>query len=128
LEGTWKALGRALGRLTEQQIHQTIVAHLNQRGVPGLVFAHCPNGGFRRPAEAKILSGLGVRAGVSDLLLWHAGKSYALELKAKGKPTAAQLQFLADMRNAGAFADVAVGIDDALHKLEDWKLLRGRTM
>jgi hypothetical protein len=96
----------------EQRIHRTVIAHLRQGGVPGLVFIHVPNGGKREPVEAAIFKGLGVRAGVSDLLLWHNAKSYALELKAKGGPTAAQSQFLT-MKNAGAFADVAVGLDPA---------------
>ena len=110
----------------EQGIHRTVIQHLQTRGAPGLVYIHVPNGGFRQPIEAAIFKGLGVRAGVSDLLLWHNAKSYVLELKAKGGPTEAQSQFLADMRNAGAFADVAVGLEAALRKLESWGLLRGR--
>jgi hypothetical protein len=113
----------------EQQIHRTIVEHLRLRGVPGLVYLHPANGGYRKPTEAAILQGLGVRPGASDLLLWHNAKSYALELKAKGgRITEAQSQFLADMTNAGALADVAVGLDAALRKLESWGLLRGRVM
>ena len=115
-------------RRPEQIIHRAIIQHLRQRGTPGVVFIHVPNGGKRPPVEAAIFKGLGVRAGVSDLLLWHNAKSYALELKAKGGPTDAQAQFLADMKNAGAFADVAVGLDAALRRLESWGLLRGRAM
>ena len=113
----------------EQQIHRAVVQHLRQRGVKGLVYLHPANGGFRRLAEAKIFSGLGVRPGASDLLLWHQGKSFALELKApKGKPTEAQLQFLADMEKAGVRTCLAEGLDPALATLERWGLLRGRTM
>ena len=97
------------------------------RGAPGLVYIHVPNGEFREPVEAAIFKGLGVRAGVSDLLLWHNAKSYALELKAPGgRTTEVQSQFLSDMQRAGAFADVAVGLDAALRKLESWGLLRGQ--
>ena len=82
--------------------------HLRQRGVPDLVFLHPANGGFRRPIEAKIFSGLGVRAGASDLLLWHDGKSFALELKALGgRATELQLAFLSDMERAGAYTCLA---------------------
>jgi hypothetical protein len=113
----------------EQQIHRAVVAHLRARGVPGLVFLHPANGGYRKPAEAAILQSLGVRPGASDLLLWHDNRSFALELKAEGgRATEAQLQFLADMKNAGAFAGVAVGLDDALTFLEGWQLLRGRVV
>src|SRR4051812_5509852 len=92
---------RAAGRLTETQIQRAVVLHLRQRGVPGLVFCHCPNGGYRRPAEAALFKAIGVRAGVSDLLLWHDGKSFALELKAPGgRPSEVQLEFLADFDRA----------------------------
>jgi hypothetical protein len=111
----------------EQQIHRAVVQHLRTRATPGVLFVHVPNGGYRRPVEAKILSGLGVRAGASDLLLWHAGKSYALELKAPGgRPTALQLAFLADFQKAGGFTCVAEGLDRALKVLESWGLLRGK--
>ncbi len=53
---------------------------------PGLVFLHPANGGFRTPAEAAIFRRLGVRPGASDLLLWHASKSFALELKGRRRP------------------------------------------
>ena len=88
---------------TEQQIHRGVVKHLRQRGVPGLVFLHPANGGARKPVEAAIFKSLGVRAGASDLLLWHDGKSFALELKAPGgRATQAQLEFLSDIERAGA--------------------------
>ena len=113
-------------RQSEQQIHRAVVQHLRQRGAPGLVFFHPPNGGYRRPVEAAILKGLGVRAGVSDLLLWHDGKCFALELKsAGGRATEAQLAFLADMEKAGAYTALAEGLDRALRTLEVWGLLRG---
>ena len=111
----------------EQEIHRAVVQHLRQRGVPGLVFTHPPNGGYRRRTEAAIFSGLGVRPGVADLLLWHDGKSFALELKAPGsRATKAQLAFLSDMERAGASTCLAEGLDPALRVLERWQLLRGR--
>jgi hypothetical protein len=111
----------------EQQIHRCIVQHLRARGAPGLVFLHPANGGFRRRIEARIFSGLGVRAGASDLLLWHDGKSFALELKAPGgRATEAQLAFLSDMERAGAYTCLAEGLDRALKVLEAWGLLRGK--
>lgn len=110
----------------EDQIQRTVVQHLRQRGVPGLVWLHVPNGGKRKPVEAAIFKGLGVRAGASDLLLWHGGKSFALELKAPGgRATENQLQFLSDIDKAGAFTCLAEGADAALRTLESWGLLRG---
>jgi hypothetical protein len=113
-------------KASEQQIHQAVVHHLRQRGVKGLVFTHPPNGGYRRPAEARIFKGLGVCAGAADLLVWCDGKSFALELKAPGgRPTEAQLTFLSDMERAGAFTALAESLDCALKTLEAWGLLRG---
>ena len=110
----------------EQQIQKAVIVHLRVRGVSGLVYTHCPNGGFRRPIEAAIFKSLGLRACVSDLLLWHRAKSYALELKAEGgRATAAQLKFIEDMRAAGAEAAISEGLDRALAILESWGLLRG---
>lgn len=110
----------------EQQIQRAVVQHLRARGAPGLVFTHVPNGGYRKPIEAAIFKGIGVRAGVADLLLWRAGHSYALELKAPGgRPTESQLQFLSDMDKAGAFTCLCDSLDRALKVLETWGLLRG---
>jgi hypothetical protein len=112
---------------TEQQIQRAIVQHLQLRGVSGLVFLHPANGGFRTAAEAAIFQSLGVRAGASDLLLWHAKQAFALELKAPGgHATPAQRQFLSDMDRAGAHTGLAEGLDQALRMLEQWQLLRGR--
>jgi hypothetical protein len=113
----------------EQQIHRAVVQHLRMRGVPGVVFLHPANGGPRRPVEAAIFKSLDVRAGAADLLLWHAGKSFALELKAEsGRATAAQREFLDDMAAAGACVCLAEGLDAALRALEEWGLLRGRVI
>jgi hypothetical protein len=110
----------------EQEIQKHVLQHLRQRGVPGLVYIHVPNGGKRRPIEAAILKGQGVRKGASDLLLWHDSKAFALELKAEGgKATPEQIQFLQDMQRAGANAALATGLNQALTCLEQWGLLRG---
>jgi hypothetical protein len=110
----------------EQTIQRAVVAHLKTRGAPGLVWTHVPNGGKRRPIEAAIFKGLGVRAGVSDLLMWHRGKSYALELKSPdGRPTEQQMQFISDINAAGGFGTIASGLDEALRVLETWGLLKG---
>jgi hypothetical protein len=91
-----------------------------------LVFIHVPNGGRRSAVEGAIFKSLGVRAGASDLLLWHDGQSYAMELKAEGgRATEQQRDFLMDMEKAGALTCLAFGLDRALAALEQWGLLRG---
>jgi hypothetical protein len=103
-----------------------VFQRIRARGVAGLVAIHVPNGGFRRLTEAKILSGLGVTAGVPDILLWHDGKAFALELKAEaGRVSQSQADMLDRLGKAGVTTAVCHGIDLAVAKLEDWGLLRG---
>jgi hypothetical protein len=109
-------------RHAEDGVQRAVCEHLQIRGARNLVWWHTPNGGKRWPFEAAILKGLGVRAGVADLVLLHAGRMFALELKADGgRPTEAQRQFIDDFRAAGGHAVVAEGLDEALRTLEAWK-------
>jgi len=113
----------------EQEIQRAVFQHIRQRGVPGLVAWHTPNGGKRKPIEAAIFKSIGVRAGVSDVILVHKGKIYALELKAPGgRATEAQMQFLSDIDAAGAFTAMPASLDAALATLEAWGLLRGSSV
>jgi hypothetical protein len=94
------------------------------------VFAfHPANGGYRKPIEAAIMKGLGVKAGVPDVIAIYQGRVYGLELKAEGgRATPKQLEAIAAMMSAGAICAVAYGIDQALHQLEAWDILRGRVV
>jgi hypothetical protein len=113
-------------RRPEDVIQRAVFDHIGARGAPGLVAWHTPNGGKRNAVEAARFEAMGVRPGVSDLVAVHDGRIFALELKAPGgRPTVAQLEFLADMERAGAFTCVAEGLDRALAVLEGWGLLRG---
>jgi len=114
-------------RRPEQEIQRAVFDHIRSRGVPGLFAFHPPNGGYRRPIEASIMNGLGVVAGVPDVILLHKGRFYGLELKARGgKSTPKQLEAVAKIGAAGGFACIAEGLDRALAVLEQWGLLRGR--
>ena len=114
----------------ERQIHAAVVQHLRLRGVEGLVFLH-PNNNVRRKGKAGIIQGalgkaMGVLAGASDLLLFHSGQFFALELKSdKGRISPEQDEFLAAVRNAGGMAWCAKGLDEALITLRHWGLLKG---
>jgi hypothetical protein len=110
----------------EQAIQRAVFEHIQVRGVRGLVAWHTPNGGARRPIEARIFKSLGVRPGVSDVIAVHDAKIYALEIKAPGgRPTASQLEFIAAMEAAGAHCCIAEGLDRALAVLEQWGILKG---
>src|SRR6516165_6399993 len=116
--------------LDEAEIQRAVCQHLTARPAHGLVWFHPANGGWRHHVEAARFVGLGVKAGVADLILLHDSKFHALELKAhaRSKVSKAQKQFIADVRAAGGKADIGYGLDDALRKFEAWGLLRGRMM
>jgi hypothetical protein len=111
----------------EQVIHRAVVAHLKTRATPGVVYLHPANGGFRSRAEASTMTSLGVVPGAPDLLLWHAGKNYAIELKADaGKLRESQADMLRRLSEAGVDTAVCHGLDEAIACLERWELLRGK--
>lgn len=112
-------------RRPEQQIQRAVFAHLRARGVPGVFAFHPANGGYRKRTEAAILKGLGVVAGVPDVIVIKDGHTYALELKAQGgKLSPAQEQTLIRLREAGATATHAHGLDQALEWLQQRGLIR----
>jgi hypothetical protein len=111
----------------EDDIQRALVTHLAVRGARGLIYWHTPNGGKRNAREAGRFKAMGVRAGVSDLILVHCGKIYALELKAPGgRPSESQLAFIHEIEAAGAFTCVCEGLDRAIAVLECWGLLVGK--
>jgi len=111
----------------EAQIQRCVFQHLEVRGTRDVFAFHVPNGGWRSPAEAAILKGLGVRAGVPDVIVIKAGQAYALELKAPGgRLTSVQADTHAALRAAGATVAVAYGLDEALAWLEAWAVLCGK--
>jgi len=129
-------LGRALGRKPskritrqlEQNIQRAVFDHLRSRARPNVFAFHCPNGGKRSRVEAAILKGLGVVAGVPDVIILHNGRLFAIELKASGgRATAAQMECVSKINACGGFAAICTGLDSALRCLEIWGILKGRT-
>lgn len=100
---------------------------LRYRGIDGLTFWHTPNGAYygARPWQAAQMKRNGVLPGVSDLIMVHEGKNYALELKREGgQATKAQQKFLKEMAANGWQTGLAYGLDDALELIEGWGLVR----
>ena len=80
----------------EQALHRAAVAYLRLlENLGELVFFHPANGGVRSRTEAAIFKGLGVRAGVPDLVVLFPGARCAfIELKSDVRRlSAAQLGF-----------------------------------
>ena len=113
-------------RRPEQDIQRAIFQHLEIRGAPDMFAFHPANGGWRSPIEAKILKGMGVKAGVPDIIAIRNGRCYTLELKAPdGRLTNAQCDVHAALKAAGAVVGVAFSLDEALAWLKKHGLLRG---
>ncbi|MEY4932682.1 MAG: hypothetical protein RLZZ403_1002 [Pseudomonadota bacterium] len=104
----------------EDQIQRTVV-HWIRATCPGALVFHVPNGGKRSRAEAGIFKGLGVLAGVPDLIILWPGVCAGLELKAPGKkPEPAQEQIGQQMLAMGHRWGWADDIDKALALLREW--------
>jgi hypothetical protein len=79
-------------RQPEAQIQRAVFEHFRIRSAPNTLAWHTPNGGWRSPIEAKILKGLGVRAGVPDIIAVRGGQMFCLELKSEhGRLSPAQI-------------------------------------
>ena len=107
----------------ENAIHRALVEHLRLRSKRNTVWFH-PFNKAASPREGAFAKSMGVRAGVSDLILVRNGRPYALELKsANGKLSVAQDTFLKEWEAAGGKHAVAFGLDPALWVLEEWGFL-----
>ena len=113
-------------RLSEAKIQRAIFAHLQLRQADGVFAFHVPLGGWRSPTEAAIFKGLGVVAGVPDIIIIKHGRIFALELKTeRGKLRPEQTLTMRRMEAAGVVCHVSYGLDDALNWLEREHILVG---
>jgi len=88
--------------LSEAACQRAVFEHLRVRAAPGTVAFAVPNGGYRRPVEAKILKGQGVLAGLPDVIAIKDARAYGLELKTEhGRLSASQRATHAALRAAG---------------------------
>ena len=111
----------------EDIVQRAVFEHLRVRSALGIFAFHPANGDWRWRIQAAILKGLGMRAGVPDVIAVKDGRTYALELKPPGgRLTAAQNAAHAALRAAGAAVVTSYSSDDAVAQLERWGLLRGR--
>jgi hypothetical protein len=108
----------------EQLIQRALVERLAWQKPAGVWFCHIGNGGYRRPIEAAIMAGMGVRSGAPDLLFVVNGRAYGLELKAgNGRLSPTQRECHEEIRKAGGVVGVAGGIDEAVSMLQEWGIL-----
>lgn len=123
--------------MREDDIQRAVFKHLKQRAAPGVFAFHPKNGGVHQRGRRRgINAGLGVVSGVPDVIAVKAelaggllrGQVYALELKTEsGKVSEEQVATMQAMQRAGAIVACAYGLDEAIGKLEEWRLLKGTT-
>ena len=111
----------------EDGLQHAVIEILGIAAVPGLWWFAVPNGGWRSPVEARIMKGLGVRAGVHDLILCipPEGKMAGLELKAGKRAYASKVQQAAHvgLMQAGGLSGLAHNIEEAYQILINWKAI-----
>lgn len=85
---------------------------------------HCPNGGKRGKVEACIMKGMGVRAGVPDLLAIVARNGYhglAIELKScNGTISPNQTAMLALFEAQGWKTAICFSFDEAIKAIDSY--------
>lgn len=106
---------------SEAQEQEAVVEYCDLRHIP--VYA-IPNGGKRNPSEAAHLKRQGVRAGVPDLCIPAARGHYNglyIEMKVgRNKPTEAQYEWIARLRENGYAAYVCYGAANAIACIENY--------
>jgi hypothetical protein len=101
-------------RRPEQALQHTVGRYLDVALPPDAMWAHYPAGGFRKPVEAKIFRSLGVRAGIPDILVFHCGRVYGIELKAPDRRglTEAQRAMHARLEQCGVLCAVVTAVEE----------------
>lgn len=110
---------------TETQIHRAAVQYFNLALDPLVIWFHPANGGYRRRTEARIFKGLGVKAGVSDLLLIYRTrpanelKVLCIEIKSEsGRQTEMQTDFACRCAYLGVPYVICRSLDDVIEAVK----------
>jgi hypothetical protein len=121
--------------MDEDELHRMACELLDSLGWR---YCHCPNGGYRRTAEAKKFTALGVKPGVPDLLIFEryqwehsTGSGIAIELKSptgKGRVSPEQEAWLAALDARGWLVSVCQTWEQVLRVLQRCRPLNGRRM
>jgi hypothetical protein len=109
----------------EGRLQRAICQHLMLAGVPGMIYFSVPNEARRSIPVAMDLKAKGLRAGVSDLVIFKDGCAFCLEVKAKGeKQSEKQQDFERDCILAGVPYACVDNIDAAICQLRTWQVIR----
>ena len=112
-------------RHIESKIQTTCMTWFKHQypAISGLCFA-VPSGGYRKPIEAKILSGEGVKAGISDIILLYPNSkhnSLCIEMKIPGgKQTDKQREWQALAERHGNKYVVCHSLDEFMREVNGY--------
>jgi hypothetical protein len=91
---------------------------------PGCLWFHPPNGGSRNKIEGAKLKRMGVKPGISDILILEPRKEYsglAIELKsAKGRATTEQKEFLKLLEERNWRTAIINNLDDFIKTVDEY--------
>jgi hypothetical protein len=125
---------------SEDELHAAVRDALDTFLAPPAFWTTMPAGGYLLSAAARArLYRLGLKTGLPDVLLWHARRSYGIELKdrdgrlsrtrvVRSKRTGrvrivvGQQERHAELRAAGMEVAVCRSVDDVLRAVADWRL------
>jgi VRR-NUC domain len=109
------------GDIPEESIHKTVMEWVRLHPILKGLVLHFPNEGRRTKRFGGLLKDLGMRAGVSDLLIAMQRHSYGgawIELKSSnGVLSTFQKKFLEDMSQQNYFTAVCWSVDEAINTI-----------
>lgn len=104
------------GYPTEDDFQIAVAKRLDAALPEGTLWWHTPNGGKRSKGVAGKLKAMGVKPGVPDVLILHAGLLYCIELKQPGNsPSPQQRDFHAALKSQG----VPIAVAQSLAEVEE---------
>ena len=114
---------------TEAQLHATVAQFLDWALMPPALYTTFPAGwGVLTRATAGRLKGAGLKQGIPDLLFFHQGRCYCIELKAwRGSLSAVQKEMHAKLAAAGIPVKVCNSLDDVMSAMDEWGIALRRT-
>jgi hypothetical protein len=108
-------------RRPEQALQKQVARYLDFALPKTATWFHPANGGYRRKAEARIFKGLGVKAGVPDIVIIWEGRAYFIELKAgTNKLTEHQVNMMRSLTDAGAGWHCCTSLESVTETLDGW--------
>lgn len=105
---------------TEGQLHATVAQFLDWALLPPALYTTFPAGwGVLTRSTAGRLKGCGLKQGMPDILLFHAGRCFGIELKSFwGKVSEAQQEMHDKLRAAGTVVFVCSSLDEVIFALK----------